>query len=269
MYSIGEFSRATGLTVKTLRFYHEQGILEPSRVESGSGYRYYSDAKIETARVIGKLREVEFSVAEIKEILSSHDDDADLLALLESRKAEVQQRMQIDRRIVRLLEDIITHEREASQKMSNATYSVERKQVEPMLVASIRMTGKYSDCGPGFGKLGRKFGRHICGKGLMLCHDGEYRAEDANFEVAMPVRRGEPVDDIQVKTLPGGTCLSLMHLGPFDELSRSYAQILQYAKDQGLEISLPSREVYHKGPGMIFRGNPQKYLTEIQLMLKS
>ena len=30
---------------------------------------------------------------------------------------------------------------------------------------------------------------------------------------------------------------------------------------------LPTREVYHKGPGMFFRGNPQKYLTEIQFPL--
>ena len=52
MFSIGEFSKMTGLTVKTLRFYHDQGILEPSHVESGSGYRFYAPAKVETARVI-------------------------------------------------------------------------------------------------------------------------------------------------------------------------------------------------------------------------
>ena len=30
---------------------------------------------------------------------------------------------------------------------------------------------------------------------------------------------------------------------------------------------LPSREIYLKGPGMIFRGNPKNYLTEIQIMI--
>ena len=40
---------------------------------------------------------------------------------------------------------------------------------------------------------------------------------------------------------------------------------LQYARRQGLDIQLPTREVYIKGPGMIFKGNPKKYLTEIQL----
>ncbi|MEX2120445.1 MAG: MerR family DNA-binding transcriptional regulator [Pirellulales bacterium] len=39
-FSIGEFSKITGLTVKTLRFYHEQGLLVPSCVGEETGYRY-------------------------------------------------------------------------------------------------------------------------------------------------------------------------------------------------------------------------------------
>ena len=41
VFSIGEFSKITGLTVKTLRFYHEQGLLHPTHVDSETGYRYY------------------------------------------------------------------------------------------------------------------------------------------------------------------------------------------------------------------------------------
>jgi hypothetical protein len=39
--SIGEYSRATYLGVKTLRHYHEVGLLEPAHVDPSSGYRYY------------------------------------------------------------------------------------------------------------------------------------------------------------------------------------------------------------------------------------
>ena len=267
MFSIGEFSKMTGLTVKTLRFYHEQGILVPTYVESGSGYRFYAASKIETARVIGSLRELEFSIAEIKEILSRHDDDADLVAFLESRRTEIRERMRNDRKIAAKLDRIIIHETEANAKMSQSNFNVEEKTIEPMLVASVRMKGKYSDCGSGFSKIGRKFGRFICGKPMMLHHDAEYHADDANFDAAMPIKKGESTDEIVVQELPGGRCLSLMHLGPYDELSRSYEKILKHAKANGFEYSIPTREVYHKGPGMIFRGNPKKYLTEIQLML--
>ena len=102
---------------------------------------------------------------------------------------------------------------------------------------------------------------------MMLYHDSEHRETDADFEVIMPIKKGESTDEIKVYELAGGRCLSLMHKGPYEELSRSYPQILDYAKDNGIKFLLPSRAVYHKGPGMIFKGNPQKYLTEIQLMI--
>jgi DNA-binding transcriptional MerR regulator len=54
--SIGEFSRAAHLSVKTLRHYHEVGLLEPSEIDPNSGYRYYSYEQIPTAQVIRRLR---------------------------------------------------------------------------------------------------------------------------------------------------------------------------------------------------------------------
>ena len=54
-----------------------------------------------------------------------------------------------------------------------------------------------------------------------------------------------------------------MHHGPYDTLHQSYALIMKYVKDKGYEIDLPTREIYVKGPGMIFRGNPKRYVTEI------
>jgi effector-binding domain-containing protein len=60
-----------------------------------------------------------------------------------------------------------------------------------------------------------------------------------------------------------------MHQGPYETLGRSYEKILAYAHEKGYRIALPTREVYVKGPGMIFRGNPAKYLTEIQLPVEA
>ena len=89
---------------------------------------------------------------------------------------------------------------------------VETRQLEAMLVAALRMTGKYSDAGKGFSLLGKKFGRHICGKPFMLHHGSEHKEDDANFEVCMPIRKGESTGNIEVRELAGGTCISLIHL---------------------------------------------------------
>jgi effector-binding domain-containing protein len=79
------------------------------------------------------------------------------------------------------------------------------------------------------------------------------------------VRQGTRADGVSVRELPGGRCVSLLHRGPYDDLGRSYQKVFEYMERKGLKPALPSREVYLKGPGMIFRGNPRKYLTEIQV----
>src|ERR1700755_3053586 len=96
-YSIGEFSQITGLSVKTLRFYHEKGILVPSSVDEGTGYRFYDASKIEKARIIMWLRQMEFSLEDIAVVLGECTDEADILNHLERQKIVLQQRIQADR----------------------------------------------------------------------------------------------------------------------------------------------------------------------------
>lgn len=264
-YSIGEFSQVTGLSVKTLRFYHEKGILIPSTIDESTGYRSYDAGKIEKARVIMRLRAMEFSIEDIASILGACDDEADILNYLERQKSMLQQRIVEDRDIVRSLGEIIAREKEAQQLLDHGNFSVQEKSMEPLLVAGVRMKGRYSECGARFARLGKAIGRHIAGKPLCLYYDGEYREDDADFEPCFPVRREISVEGITVHSLPGGRCLSLVHRGPYDQLGRSYARILAEARKQNSKLTLPTREVYLKGPGMIFKGNPKNYLTEILL----
>lgn len=268
MFSIGEFSKITGLTVKTLRFYHEQGVLEPSYVDEQTGYRYYAESKIETARVITQLRKLDFTLADISGILGNYEDEADILDYLKQQKQRISEKMREYRAISGFLDQIIIKEREAREAMNNATYEVEEKSVDSILIAGIRMRGKYSDCASGFGTLGRKFNRHICGEPFLLHYDTEFKEDDADFEACMPIRKGASTDDISVRELTGGRCVSLLHKGPYDDLGDSYGKILRYVKEKGYEIEVPTREIYLKGPGMILKGNPKQYLTEIQMLIK-
>jgi DNA-binding transcriptional MerR regulator/effector-binding domain-containing protein len=264
-YTIGEFSTITGLSIKTLRFYHEKRILVPSSVDGVSGYRYYDANKVEKARVIMRLRQMEFSIEDIAAVLADCEDEADILNQLERQKQFLQQRIHEDRDVVRSLNEIIARENAAKQLLERSIFPVKEMTFEPMLIAGIRMTGKYHECGAGFARLGKAIGRHICGKPLCLYYDGEYREDGANFEPCFPIRKAVAAESISIRELPGGKCLSLVHRGPYDQLGRSYAKILKEAKERQANLLLPSREVYLKGPGMIFKGNPKNYLTEIQL----
>jgi DNA-binding transcriptional MerR regulator/effector-binding domain-containing protein len=266
VYSIGEFSKMTGLTVKTLRFYHDRGLLVAAWVDPGTGYRYYDLRQIDKARIITQLRRLEFSLEQIGEMLGNAGDEADVLDFLERQRTVLEEKIRQYKGVVTTLDKIIQNEREARTTMQNSTFDVAEKTVETLLIAGVRMNGRYSECGKGFAKIGKALGRYLSGKPFLLHYDNEYK-EDADFEACMPVRQSKAVDGISVRELEGGRCVMLLHKGPYEELGRSYAKILAYIKAKGYQIVMPTREIYLKGPGMIFKGNPKKYLTEIQMLV--
>ena len=71
--TVGDFSRITHLSVKTLRHYHEVGLLQPATVNPSTGYRYYSGEQVPTAQVIRRLRDLEMPVSEVKAVLDAPD----------------------------------------------------------------------------------------------------------------------------------------------------------------------------------------------------
>jgi DNA-binding transcriptional MerR regulator len=87
--SIGEFARRSRLSVKALRLYDELGVLIPARIDRDSGYRYYDVTQLEDARLVSMLRQLEFPLAEIKELIASNPFDAAERIALHWRDAEV------------------------------------------------------------------------------------------------------------------------------------------------------------------------------------
>jgi DNA-binding transcriptional MerR regulator len=71
--SIGDFSRGTNLSVKTLRYYHRVGLLEPADVDAGTGYRRYTVDQIPTAQIIRRFRALDMPVEEVQAVLAAPD----------------------------------------------------------------------------------------------------------------------------------------------------------------------------------------------------
>lgn len=67
LYKIGEISKACNISVKTLRYYEDFGLIKPAHTDIYSGYRYYSEENIETIYKIQTLKDLGFSLTEIKE----------------------------------------------------------------------------------------------------------------------------------------------------------------------------------------------------------
>jgi DNA-binding transcriptional MerR regulator len=73
--SIGDFSRATHMTIKTLRHYHRIGLLEPAEIDPDTGYRRYAVEQLPVAQVIRRFRDLGMPLEEIQGVLSASDLD--------------------------------------------------------------------------------------------------------------------------------------------------------------------------------------------------
>src|SRR6201984_327373 len=73
LLAIGDFSRATQLSLKMLRHYHQIGLLDPVDVDRATGYRRYSIDQIATAQIIRRFRALEMPLDEIRTVMSTTD----------------------------------------------------------------------------------------------------------------------------------------------------------------------------------------------------
>jgi DNA-binding transcriptional MerR regulator len=83
-YTVKKLADAAGVSVRTLHYYDAAGLLKP-RYRSANGYRQYGEDAIVRLQQIMFFRELDFSLEEIKQIMSR--PDFDLLAALESHRA--------------------------------------------------------------------------------------------------------------------------------------------------------------------------------------
>lgn len=259
MLTIGEFSQATKLTVKALRIYHDEGLLVPERIDSANGYRYYGEESFKRARAIGILRELGFSLAQMKEVLSSARDDDDLARLFRERLTEV------DRELIRLREvreRIRYFAENGEDEAARRNLEISEREIGSFWACSIRYQGAYGDIGSRFSEILRRAGRYVSGKPFAVYYDLEYR-DSADIEASVPVRKEVSLPGIDCRQLEGGHFLSIVHRGPYALIGTAYKALFEALSERSLELHGPIRELYLKGPGMIFPRDPERFVTEV------
>ncbi|PEP22642.1 MerR family transcriptional regulator [Bacillus wiedmannii] len=111
MFSIGEFSKKTGIPIPTLHYYDEIGLLQPKKNPS-SGHRIYKYQDIITLQKILSLKFLGYSLDKIANLLHESSFSIDLneslslhLQILEREKEEIEQSMQAIKRVIKLVEE--------------------------------------------------------------------------------------------------------------------------------------------------------------------
>jgi DNA-binding transcriptional MerR regulator len=262
--SIGEFSQATRLTVKTLRFYHELGILAPVRVDEMTGYRYYDESSYDRAAGIIVLKDLGFSLNEIKTILAECDAEEDLHRFIRKKLGEIRSRVETLKQIEARLSDF--EERLHNAPLAAAD-SIEETTLSIPCYAAVPVRGTYDRIGDGFRQLYRKAGRYGTGQPYGFYYDIEYREGDASMEAVIELRREVRIEGVECRRMEGRRAVKTLYQGPYGGQGSAYIRLFKYCHEKGYAPVPPIIEHYLKGPGLILKGNPQSYITECLLLV--
>lgn len=86
---IGEFAKVCNMPISVLRYYDSCGLLKPVYIDNFTGYRYYSEDQITVCARINELKAADFSLAEIKHLLSGNAASEDISAVFDRKKDEL------------------------------------------------------------------------------------------------------------------------------------------------------------------------------------
>jgi effector-binding domain-containing protein len=267
---IGRFSLLTHLSQKALRIYDKRGLLVPYAKDQFTGYRYYSLAQVGDAIILGILSSSGFSLAEMEQFLRAQrtGNRGRMRMMLEARLEGLRTELHDKAATASMLEHMIRNE----DVMTMATQDPVIKDVAEMRVLSKHSIGSYQEMIPRLiGELcqaiyspdNQRQQACMAGPIIFICHDEEYRENDANVEVVIPVTGQLTLTDtaMEIKQLPGGKVLSIMHKGPYHLVGKAYERLAQYAAEHNITIGGPTRELYLNDPAEV---PEEELLTEIQ-----
>ncbi len=261
--AIGDFSRATHLTVKTLRHYHRIGLLVPAHVDAGTGHRRYGTGQIPTAQVIRRFRSLDMPLEEIQAVISTPDLAA---------------RNELIAGHLRRLEETLARTQEAAASlrdlleppMDAAPVAIERRRVPATTAAAVQEVIDVREATAWYqGALGEL---HAVLAAQRISPTGAGGAIYANelFTHA----RGEAVvfvlcDDsvratgrVSPRIVPEVELALTVHAGPHTgEIDRAYGALATYVADHALAVEGPIREYYVVGPHET--PNEEQWRTEI------
>lgn len=265
MLTIGEFSRICRVSVKTIRYYDQIGLLKPKYVCRESGYRYYETAQLQDMLLILRLKRYGFSLPEVAASLSSRDPQALRQTLLEKKDAFLRDIQSQQRVLLQMERDIQRIERRENIMQTN--YEIKTVQIQPKSICFVRRTMSLRDFGEAFGALCAVMEKNRlrpAGPFLSVYHDEEFNPESADIEVGAEVAETAAAC---VRTLDPGLCCMATHIGPYDDFSPCYAALTEWIEREGYAVSGPPFELYVKGceSGV----SPEEYVTEVYFPIRA
>lgn len=241
--TIGEFSRLTHLSIRTLRRYHEAGLLEPAHVDPSSGYRYYDPGQIPAAQVISRLRELDVPLADVRRILLT-PDPAVRAHLVGEHLQRLQDQLSRTQAAVASLQRLLRPE--------PAGVAVELRHTPVRRVAAVRGTVTHEEVLPWYAGAMAELDAVVdapAGPPGGLYDNALFSEGRGDVLVYVPV--AAPVPDlgrVHGTELPPAELAVTVHPGTHDTIDVTYGELGRWVADHTLAVAGPVRETYLVGP---------------------
>lgn len=266
---IGEFSKMMQVTVKTLRYYEQKGLLLPYEVDEWTGYRYYSIEQMQRLNIIRGLQQQGFTLEEIKELLEDGEQMPSIDQLTQKIEETEHQLQLLIKRRSQLLKWLDSH------KQIKTMEQISIQSLPEIIVASHReIIPNYDALGElCVNKIGPEMQRLGCkcpppGYCFTIEHNKEYRSTDLDIEYCEQVEEmGKDSNIIQFKHLPAvEKALCIKHLGGYERFHESVAEAFRYMEEKGYKPIGHTRICYIDG--VWNKDNPEQWLSIIQIPIE-
>jgi len=244
--TVGDFARITHLSVKTLRHYHQVGLLEPADVNPGTGYRYYAAEQVPTAQVIRRLRDLEMPVAEVKAVLSAPDPrarNALIAAHLDRLEAELAQ----TRAAVDSLRNLLSRPETAAAIVHRSVLATPAAGIAAVLDRADILAWWQGALDELHATV-RAQGLHATGPSGGLFASEIFQHDRGQATVFVPVEGGvRAIGRVTPVVIPAAELAIISHPGPLHDADLSYATLGSYTAEHEISVEGPLREYYLRG----------------------
>jgi DNA-binding transcriptional MerR regulator len=244
--TIGDFSRATHLSVKTLRHYHRVGLLEPADVDADTGYRRYTTDQIPTAQVIRRFRDLDMPLEQIGAVLRAPDLHT-RNELISAHLASLEQGLARTQSAVASLRDLLAR--------PSAVAAVSQRRVGAMTAAAVTAVISMDDLVPWYlGALGElhatldALGVRASGPGGGTFARELFADERGEATVFVPTATEiQRLGRVEPVVVPAAELAVIVHPGSLADVDRAYGALAAYVASHALQVDGPIREYYLVG----------------------
>jgi DNA-binding transcriptional MerR regulator len=232
----------TQLSVKTLRHYHDVGLVEPHHVDPSTGYRYYSHEQVRTAQVVRRLRGLDMPIPDVRSVMAADPDDRN--AMISAHLGRLEAQLAETRNAVKALRDILDRPSGAAELEHRSVPAVPSIAVhadvdrEDLIdwwqgaITEVRHAVHEQGLAA-TGPPGGMFGFDV------------FASDRGPVTMFIPVA-GEvrTVGRVGEFTVPAAELVVVAHHGPHDDVDLAYSALGEYATRHEISVDGPLREYY-------------------------